>query len=133
MHDGQKLVRPSKDRFECPRCSAVFKVVENIPRFLPDRIDPAQAQVTDAFSFKWSRDEWGFKPNHIELMRSFFHDRFGFSKEEDLASLFGDKVVLHAGIGSGHDIFGKTMVLAVFPELYAIIAFAATFLISMSL
>ncbi|MCE4565072.1 V-type ATP synthase subunit K [Maribellus sp. CM-23] len=38
-----------------------------------------------------------------------------------------------AGIGSGHDIFGKTMVLAVFPELYAIIAFAATFLISMSL
>lgn len=38
-----------------------------------------------------------------------------------------------AGIGSGYDIFGKTMVLAVFPELYAIIAFAATFLISMSL
>ena len=38
-----------------------------------------------------------------------------------------------AGIGSGYDIFGKTMVLAVFPELYAIIAFAATFLISNSL
>ncbi len=38
-----------------------------------------------------------------------------------------------AGIGSGHDVFGKTMVLAVFPELYAIVAFAATFLISASL
>lgn len=38
-----------------------------------------------------------------------------------------------AGIGSGHDVFGKTMVLAVFPELYAIIAFAATFLISNNL
>ena len=38
-----------------------------------------------------------------------------------------------AGIGGGHDIFGKTMVLAVFPELYAILAFAATFLISVSL
>ncbi|MCF6333544.1 MAG: V-type ATP synthase subunit K [Draconibacterium sp.] len=38
-----------------------------------------------------------------------------------------------AGIGSGHPIFGKTMVLAVFPELYAIIAFAATFLISTGL
>ena len=37
------------------------------------------------------------------------------------------------GIGAGHDIFGKTMVLAVFPELYAIIAFAATFLISVNL
>ncbi len=38
-----------------------------------------------------------------------------------------------AGVGAGHDIFGKTMVLAVFPELYAILAFAATFLISVSL
>jgi V/A-type H+/Na+-transporting ATPase subunit K len=34
-----------------------------------------------------------------------------------------------AAIGSGHDVFGKTMILAVFPELYAIVAFAATFLI----
>lgn len=38
-----------------------------------------------------------------------------------------------AGIGSGYDVFGKTMVLAVFPELYAIVAFAATFLISAGL
>lgn len=37
------------------------------------------------------------------------------------------------GIGSGYDMFGKTMVLAVFPELYAIVAFAATFLISAGL
>lgn len=35
-----------------------------------------------------------------------------------------------AGIGQGHDVFGKTLVLAVFPELYAIVAFAATFLIN---
>ncbi len=38
-----------------------------------------------------------------------------------------------AGIASGYDVFGKTMILAVFPELYAIVAFAATFLISASL
>ena len=37
-----------------------------------------------------------------------------------------------AGIGSGYDVFGKTMILAVFPELYAIIAFAVTFIISTS-
>ena len=36
-------------------------------------------------------------------------------------------------IAGGHDVFGKTMILAVFPELYAIIAFAATFLISTAL
>ncbi|MBD3272413.1 MAG: ATPase [Elusimicrobia bacterium] len=33
------------------------------------------------------------------------------------------------GIAGGQDVFGKAMVLAVFPELYAIIAFAASFLI----
>lgn len=38
-----------------------------------------------------------------------------------------------ASIGSGYDVFGKTMILAVFPELYAIVAFAATFLIATGL
>ena len=38
-----------------------------------------------------------------------------------------------AGIASGFDVFGKTMILAVFPELYAIIALAATFLIGNSI
>ncbi len=38
-----------------------------------------------------------------------------------------------SGIGSGYDVFGKTMILAVFPELYAIVAFAAAFLISSGL
>ncbi len=38
-----------------------------------------------------------------------------------------------AAIGNGHNVFGNTMILAVFPELYAIIAFATTFLISQSL
>lgn len=38
-----------------------------------------------------------------------------------------------ASIGAGNNVFGNTMILAVFPELYAIIAFAATFLISTSI
>jgi len=38
-----------------------------------------------------------------------------------------------AGIGAGFNVFGRTMVLAVFPELYAIVAFAATFIISAGL
>jgi len=53
-----------------------------------------------------------------------------------LAGLFS---ALHQGtvcanaisaIASGQDAFGKGMILAVFPELYAILAFAASFLIS---
>lgn len=35
-----------------------------------------------------------------------------------------------AGIGAGYDLMGRTLILAVFPELYAIIAFAAAFLIN---
>ncbi len=38
-----------------------------------------------------------------------------------------------AGIGAGYNVFARTMILAVFPELYAIVAFAATFLISAGL
>ncbi len=37
------------------------------------------------------------------------------------------------GIGAGYDVFGKTMILAVYPELYAIISFAVTFIISTTL
>ena len=32
-------------------------------------------------------------------------------------------------IGSGHQVFGQTLIMAVFPELYAIVAFAGVFLI----
>jgi len=32
-------------------------------------------------------------------------------------------------IGSGNDVFGQTLIMAVFPELYAIVAFAGVFLI----
>lgn len=38
-----------------------------------------------------------------------------------------------AGIASGYDLFGKTMILAVFAELYAIISLAALFLIAQTL
>ena len=36
-------------------------------------------------------------------------------------------------IGAGYDVFGKTLILAVFPELYAIVGVAATFLISQAI
>lgn len=36
-------------------------------------------------------------------------------------------------IGNGHKVFSNTLILAVFPELYAIVALAAVFLISAAL
>ena len=41
------------------------------------------------------------------------------------ASLVSNGIV---EMGNGNDVFGKTMILGVFPELYAILAFAAAFL-----
>ncbi len=35
-----------------------------------------------------------------------------------------------ASIGNGYDVFGNTLILAAFPELYAILAFAATFIVA---
>ncbi len=34
-----------------------------------------------------------------------------------------------AAVGNGHDVMGKTLILAAFPELYAILTVAATFMI----
>jgi len=42
-------------------------------------------------------------------------------------------VALFSAIGQGHDVFSNTLILAVFPELYAIVALAATFLIGSAL
>ncbi|MCM8813857.1 MAG: ATPase [Candidatus Omnitrophica bacterium] len=48
-----------------------------------------------------------------------------------VSAVFQGKVCANgiAGIAGGADVFAKTMILAVFPELYAIIAFAVCFLI----
>ncbi|MBQ0142702.1 MAG: V-type ATP synthase subunit K [Prevotellaceae bacterium] len=37
------------------------------------------------------------------------------------------------GMAQGHDVFSKTLILAVFPELYAIVALAAVFLMASAL
>ncbi|MFI3280109.1 MAG: ATPase [Rikenellaceae bacterium] len=48
------------------------------------------------------------------------------------SSIFQGKVCANgiAAIGNGHDVMGKTLILGAFPELYAILTVAATFLIS---
>ncbi|MFI3285979.1 MAG: ATPase [Rikenellaceae bacterium] len=47
------------------------------------------------------------------------------------SSIYQGKVCANgiAAIGNGHDVMGKTLILAAFPELYAILTVAATFLI----
>ena len=48
------------------------------------------------------------------------------------SALFQAKVCANGivSIGNGNDVMGKTLILAAFPELYAILGVAATFLIS---
>lgn len=48
------------------------------------------------------------------------------------AAIYQGKVCANGivAIGNGHDVMGKTLILGAFPELYAILTVAATFLIS---
>ncbi len=48
------------------------------------------------------------------------------------AAIYQAKVCANGivAIGNGHDVMGKTLILGAFPELYAILTVAATFLIS---
>ncbi|MFI3333563.1 MAG: ATPase [Rikenellaceae bacterium] len=48
------------------------------------------------------------------------------------SSIYQGKVCANgiAAIGNGHDVMGKTLILGVFPELYAILTVATTYLIS---
>jgi len=52
-----------------------------------------------------------------------------------MSAMFQARVCANAmtGIAAGYDVFGRSLVLAVFPELYPIIALAATFLITQTL
>jgi V/A-type H+/Na+-transporting ATPase subunit K len=49
-----------------------------------------------------------------------------------LSSTIQARVVANGieSMGQGNDVFGKTLILAVYPELFAIIAFAVVFMIS---
>lgn len=49
-----------------------------------------------------------------------------------LSAIFQGKICANGvdAIGNGHDVFGNTIIMAVFPELYAIVSFASAFLIS---
>lgn len=48
------------------------------------------------------------------------------------SSIFQAKICANgiAAIGNGHDVMSKTLILAAFPELYAILSVAATYLIA---
>ncbi|MFI3320714.1 MAG: ATPase [Rikenellaceae bacterium] len=48
------------------------------------------------------------------------------------ASIYQGKVCANgiSAIASGHDVMGKTLIMAAFPELYAILTVAATYMIS---
>lgn len=85
----------------CQACLKTYPVRQGIPRFVGTAEDPSQAQVQEAFRYKWTRGQWGYKSEHKALMKEFFQRRFGFKSESEIEQFFGGKIVLHAGIGNG--------------------------------
>jgi arsenite methyltransferase len=78
-----------------------FPIVDGIPRFV--RTDDAgQAQTAESFGYKWTRQsDWGFKPEHDEVVWNFWRDVFGWDGPDDLRRLMEGRLVLDAGCGSG--------------------------------
>lgn len=98
---GSPLAPTPEGALRAPDGAREYPVVREIPRFVEVAEDAGQAQTQNAFAFKWTRDEWGYRPEHRSVIKDFLWERFGLESEEDRQALFGDKVVLHAGIGSG--------------------------------
>lgn len=100
----KNLLEGLKDALTCSSCNASYPVINDIPRFVKNNAaDNQQTQVQNVFGFKWTRDDWGFKAEHIELMGRFFRGRFGFASEEEVKRFFSGKLVLDAGIGNGQN------------------------------
>ena len=98
--DGGELETRSSV-LSCRRCGGLFPIDAGIARFIDGIDDERQAQVKQAFGFKWSRDSWGFKDAHRELMLGFFKGRFQFDSESEIERFFAGKTVLSVGIGNG--------------------------------
>lgn len=87
----------------CRKCGKKYVRTDGILRFVEEAADGGQAQVQNGFAFKWTRDAWGFAPEHRAVMRKFLFDRFQLNSDADLEKLFGGKKVLHAGVGNGQE------------------------------
>src|SRR5690242_19347826 len=83
------------------RSGRCYPVVRGIPRFTaPD--DPAQAQTSKTFAYKWQRNpDWGMKPEQQAAVWSIYRDFFGWADPDELKQLMDGRVVLDAGCGSG--------------------------------
>ena len=66
------------------------------------------------------------------IIKGFLTDSMLVGLVNIAASIYQAKVCANgiAAIGNGHDVMGKTLILAAFPELYAILTVAATYLIA---
>lgn len=94
IRDG-RLVSPT---------GASYPIVNGIPRFVV-HVDGAQEQTARSFGFKWTRGaQWGFEPEHDDVVWAFWKEVFGWSGPEELRALLDGKTVLDAGSGSGSSL-----------------------------
>lgn len=102
--DCKSRLISSDEVLSCKTCAKNYPLINNIPRFVAvEKIQNGSQQVMDTFGFKWTRDDWGFKPEHIALMGDFFRDRFGFASTSDIERFFSGRLVLDAGVGNGQN------------------------------
>ncbi len=93
------------DALDCASCGARHPIVRGITRFTGSG-DDGQAQVADAFGYKWTRgSEFGMSGETKAATDAWILELRGWRDEAELAShLAPFKTILDAGAGQGRDV-----------------------------
>ncbi|MGA2592246.1 MAG: methyltransferase domain-containing protein [Bryobacteraceae bacterium] len=91
--DGAEIL---EGKLNCTGCRTSFPIRRGVPRFLPEKLDPAKRATADAFGYEWT--------NYFQLTPA---DRLEFLDwiRPLTADDFVDRVVLDGGCGKGRHIY----------------------------
>ena len=89
----------------CGECGGHYPVIGGIPRFSP-RAEAGQAQVAEAFGYKWRRAAgFGMSGETEAVMQDWLLDLRGWQNETEYADFLSPfRTILDAGSGNGRDL-----------------------------
>ncbi len=98
-------LRQIGEMLSCGECGGHYPVIGGIPRFSP-RAEAGQAQVAEAFGYKWRRAAgFGMSGETEAVMQDWLLDLRGWQNETEYADFLSPfRTILDAGSGNGRDL-----------------------------
>jgi len=102
---GGDIVAAADEKLTCSSCRSAYPVVRGIPRFA-GTADAGQAQVANAFGYKWTRgSDFAMAGETQTIMSEWLLDLRGWRSESEFAAFLKPfKTILDAGAGNGRDV-----------------------------